>query len=82
MPPARGVSDREKEVLAKQFEQRIAGMRLERDQGKVDKSLLRRLEKELAELKSLSVNVLGPASARGAAGSSPPGGAYGAVEGL
>jgi len=52
--------DREKEILAKHFEQRVAGMRLERDQGRVDKSLLRRLEKELAELKSLSTNLLAP----------------------
>ena len=53
-------ADREKEILAKHFEQRVAGMRLERDQGRVDKSLLRRLEKELAELKSLSTNLLAP----------------------
>jgi hypothetical protein len=51
---------RDKEVLAKQFEQRIAGLRLEKEQAKLDKGLLRRMEKELAELKSLSTSALGP----------------------
>ena len=59
-------------MLAKQFEQRIAGMRLEKEQGKVDKSLLRRLEKELSELKSLSATMLAVSGRR----SSPPGGRY------
>lgn len=58
-------ADREKEVLAKQFEQRVAGMRLDKGRSEMDKSLLRRLEKELAELKSLSSNVLGPLVTRG-----------------
>ena len=57
--------DKEKEVLAKQFEQRIAGMRLEREQSKLDKALFRRLEKEMGELKSLSASVLGPLAQRG-----------------
>ena len=56
------------------FEQRIAGMRLEKEQGKMDKSLLRRLEKELTELKSLSASVL--ALSGRSATSSLPGGRY------
>ena len=56
--------DREKEVLAKQFEQRVAGLRLEKEQAKLDKALLRRLEKELSELKALSTSVLGPFAQR------------------
>ena len=47
--------DREKEQMAKQFEQRVAGLRLEKEQAKLDKALMRRLEKELAELKALSI---------------------------
>ena len=42
----RAACDREKEVLAKQFEQRVAGLRLEKEQAKLDKALLRRLEKQ------------------------------------
>ena len=41
--------------MAKQFEQRVAGLRLEKEQAKLDKALMRRLEKELAELKALSI---------------------------
>ena len=60
--------DREKEVLAKQFEQRVAGLRLEKEQAKLDKALMRRLEADLSELKSLSTSVLGPmADTRGGA---------------
>jgi chromosome segregation ATPase len=62
----RAACDREKEVLAKQFEQRVAGLRLEKEQAKLDKALLRRLEKELSELKALSTSVLGPLAQRGA----------------
>jgi hypothetical protein len=51
----RADTDREKEQLSKQFEQRIAGLRLEKEQAKLDKALMRRLEKELAELKALSI---------------------------
>lgn len=51
----RADADREKEQMAKQFEQRVAGLRLEKEQGKLDKALMRRLEKELAELKALSL---------------------------
>lgn len=46
--------DKEKEQLSKAAEQRIAGLRLERENAKVDKGLMRRLEQELAELKTLS----------------------------
>ena len=51
--------DREKDVLAKQFEQRVAGLRLEKEQAKLDKALMRRLESDLGELKTLSHSVLG-----------------------
>ena len=51
--------DREKEVLAKQFEQRVAGLRLEKEQAKLDKGLMKRLEKDLGELKALSNTILG-----------------------
>ena len=56
----RETCDREKEVLAKQFEQRVAGLRLEKEQAKLDKALMRRLEADLADLKTLSQSVLGP----------------------
>eukprot|EP00327_Prymnesium_parvum_P039222 CAMPEP_0195654390 /NCGR_PEP_ID=MMETSP0815-20121206/33893_1 /TAXON_ID=97485 /ORGANISM="Prymnesium parvum, Strain Texoma1" /LENGTH=243 /DNA_ID=CAMNT_0040798595 /DNA_START=1 /DNA_END=729 /DNA_ORIENTATION=+ len=46
--------DAEKQALHKQFEQRIAGLRLEKEQAKLDKATLKRLEKELGELKALS----------------------------
>ncbi|KAL1521825.1 hypothetical protein AB1Y20_021476 [Prymnesium parvum] len=52
--------DAEKQALHKQFEQRIAGLRLEKEQAKLDKATLKRLEKELGELKALSTSVLGP----------------------
>jgi len=55
----REANEREKEVLAKQFEQRVAGLRLEKEQAKLDKSLLRRLEKELSEIRTLSEAFLG-----------------------
>ena len=60
----------EKQALGKQFEQRIAGMRLEKEQAKIDKGVLKRLEKELSELKTLSTSVLGPL----ARWQQPPGG--------
>ena len=60
----------EKQALGKQFEQRIAGMRLEKEQAKIDKGVLKRLEKELGELKTLSTSVLGPL----ARWQQPPGG--------
>lgn len=72
----------EKQAINKQFDQRVAGMRLEKDQAsglpcivqaaiarkrcdccvqaKLEKAALKRLEKELSELKSLSASVLGP----------------------
>ena len=59
----RDACEREKEGLTKQFEQRLAGLRLEKEQARLDKALLRRLEKELTELKSLSTTVLGPLAA-------------------
>lgn len=73
-------------MLGKHFEQRIAGLRLEKEQvccsyvinptrlllqhrsllvllqTKMDKALLRRLEREMSDLKSLSTSVLGPLS--------------------
>ena len=61
----REVCDREKEQLAKQFEHRVAGLRLEKEQARLDKALMRRLEKELGELKSLSSSVLGPLAQHG-----------------
>ena len=56
--------DREKEMLSKQFEQRIAGLRLEKEQAKLDKALLKRLSAELTELKTLSTSVLEPLAAQ------------------
>ena len=53
--------DREMDRLVMQFDHRIAGLRLENEQACVDRSLLRRLEGELAELKALSTSVLGAA---------------------
>lgn len=72
---AREQCDREKEVLSKQFEQRIAGLRLEKENAKLDKALLKRLESELSELKALSTSILTPlANARHHTpyGSAPP----------
>ena len=56
----REACDREKQMMAKNFEQRVAGLRLDHDQAKLDKTILRRLEAELKELKELSTSVLGP----------------------
>ena len=44
----REAAERDKESLRKQFEQRVHGMRLDKEQASVDKALLRRLERELA----------------------------------
>ena len=60
----RDACNREKEQLAKQFEQRVSGLRLEKEQAKLDKALMRRLEKEITELKALSTSVLGPMAQR------------------
>ena len=63
--------EREKEVLSKQFEQRVAGLRLEKESSRIDKGVLRRLEKELAELKMLSASVLGPLASHASWGAQP-----------
>jgi len=52
-------------------------MRLEKEQGKMDKTLLRRLEKELSDLKSLSTSVLGPLAARSNGPATTVGSIYG-----
>ena len=38
----------------------MAGLRLEKEQAKLDKALMRRLEADLAELKTLSTAALNP----------------------
>ena len=51
----RAQCDAEKEALVKQFEQRVAGLRLEKEQARLEKQVLRRLERDVGELKALAL---------------------------
>ena len=59
---------REKETLLKQFDARIAGLRLEKEQTRHDTALFKKIERDVSEIRELTVSVLGPRA--------PPSGAH------
>jgi chromosome segregation ATPase len=68
--------DEKKEQVVKQCEQRIAGLRLEKDNARMDKSVLKKLERDVGELKALALG----SRARDLAAAGYFGPEYGAME--
>ena len=64
---------REKETLLKQFDARIAGLRLEKEQTRHDTALFKKIERDVSEIRELTVSVSGRA---------PPSGAHRRIGGL